>query len=48
MAVVRYTFMSSVLGEQVNTYVILPSFEPWRDHQGGKAFYENYPKRKTA
>lgn len=47
MAVIRYTFLSSVLGEQVNTFIILPSFEPWRDTQGGEAFYGEYGRKKT-
>ena len=47
MGVVRYTFYSKVLGEQVNTMLILPSFEPWRDHDGAKVFYGNYGKKKT-
>lgn len=47
MAVVRYTFLSDVLKEQVSVMVILPSFEGWRDHMGGEAYYRDYPKKKT-
>lgn len=47
MGVVRYTFLSDTLGEQVNVMVILPSFEGWRDREGSKAYYEGYGKKKT-
>ena len=47
MSVVRYTFFSEVLREQVNVNVILPSFEGWRDRQGSKAYYGEYGRKKT-
>lgn len=47
MSVIRHTFFSEVLGEQVNVMVILPSFEGWRDHEGSAAYYGNYQRKKT-
>ena len=47
MSVVRYTFFSQVLREQVNVMVVLPSFEGWRDRQGSKAYYDEYGRKKT-
>ena len=47
MGVVRYTFLSDTLGEQVNVNVILPSFELWRDRQGSEAYYREYGRKKT-
>lgn len=47
MSVIRYSFLSDTLGEQVNVMVILPSFEGWRDRQGSKAYYEEYNRKKT-
>lgn len=47
MSVVRYTFFSEALREQVNVMVILPSFEGWRDRQGSKAYYGEYGRKKT-
>lgn len=47
MSVIRYTFFSQVLKEQVNVMAILPSLELWRDRQGSKAYYEGYGKKKT-
>lgn len=47
MGVIRYTFLSESLREQVNVMVILPSFEGWRDRQGSKAYYGEYQKKKT-
>lgn len=47
MAVASYTFMSEVLGEQTRVMIVLPAFEPWRAHEGGKAFYESYGKKKV-
>lgn len=47
MGLIRYTFYSSVLREQVNTIVLLPSFEGWRDQEGSRAYYGNYGKKRT-
>ena len=47
MSVIRYTFFSQVLREQVNVSVILPSFEIWRDRQGTDAYYGDYCRKKT-
>ena len=47
MSVIRYTFFSQVLREQVNVSVILPSFEGWRDRQGSAAYYGDYGRKKT-
>ena len=47
MGVIRYTFYSSVLREQVNTVVMLPTFEGWRDKEGSEVFYKGYEKKRT-
>lgn len=47
MGVIRYTFLSDTLGEQVNVHVILPSLELWRDRQGNEAYYGSYGRKKT-
>lgn len=47
MGLIRYTFYSSVLREQVNVMVLLPSFEGWRDKEGSRRFYDRYEKKRT-
>ncbi|MBE5938159.1 MAG: esterase [Lachnospiraceae bacterium] len=47
MGVIRYHFLSDVLGEQVNVLVIMPSFEAWKNHEGYKKYYGDYKKVKT-
>lgn len=49
MGVIHYTFYSRVLKEQQEVYLILPSYESWRDplKKGGEEFYTNYGEKKT-
>lgn len=47
MGIVKYTFFSEVLREQVNIMAILPCYEGWRHKGGNETYYKHYEKKKT-
>lgn len=47
MGIIRYTFFSQVLREQVNIMAIIPCYEAWRHTGGNENYYKNYEKKKT-
>lgn len=49
MGLIHYTFRSEVLKENKEVYLILPTYESFRDpgQEGAEKYYEKYGRRKT-
>ena len=49
MALIQYSFRSEVLKENTEIYVILPTYEVFRDPEkkGAETYYKEYERKKT-
>ena len=49
MALIQYSFRSEVLKENTEIYVILPTYEVFRDPEkkGAETYYKEYERKKS-
>ena len=50
MALIQYSFRSEVLKENTEIYVILPTYEVFRDPEkkGAETYYKEYERKKRS